>query len=78
RNLQRSRVGRAFMAVRDNDLSAALIGIHLFKYKLLAFFTSSFCITSRFRSRIRESAELPATLTSGGSRFIHNAMLRLD
>ena len=42
RNLQRSRVGRAFMAVRDNDLSAALIGIHLFKYKLLAFFVSSF------------------------------------
>jgi len=30
------------MAVRDNDLSAALLGIHLFKYKLLAFFTSSF------------------------------------
>ena len=42
RNLQRTRVGRAFMAVRDNDLSAALIGINLFKYKLLAFFTSSF------------------------------------
>lgn len=42
RNLQRTRVGRAFMAVRDNDLSAALIGIHLFKYKLLAFFVSSF------------------------------------
>ena len=42
RNLQRCCVGRAFMAVRDNDLSAALLGIHLFKYKLLAFFTSSF------------------------------------
>ena len=42
RNLQRTRVGRAFMAVRDNDLAAELIGINLFKYKLLAFFISSF------------------------------------
>ncbi len=42
KNLQRTRVGRAFMAVRDNDLAAEIIGINLFKYKLLAFFVSSF------------------------------------
>jgi branched-chain amino acid transport system permease protein len=42
RNLQRTRVGRAFMAVRDNDLAAELIGIDLFRYKLLAFFVSAF------------------------------------
>ncbi len=42
KNLQRSRVGRAFMAIRDNDLAAEIIGINLYKYKLLAFFVSSF------------------------------------
>ena len=42
RNLQRMRVGRAFMAVRDNDPAAELIGINLLKYKLLAFFVSAF------------------------------------
>ena len=42
KNLQRTKVGRAFMAIRDNDLAAELIGINLFRYKLLAFFISSF------------------------------------
>ncbi len=42
RNLQRSRVGRAFAALRDNDLAAELIGVNLFKYKLTAFFISAF------------------------------------
>jgi len=36
--LVRSRVGRAFMAIRDNDLSAEALGIDVFRYKLLAFF----------------------------------------
>jgi branched-chain amino acid transport system permease protein len=42
RNLVRSRMGRAFIAVRDNDLAAEMMGISLMKYKLLAFFLSSF------------------------------------
>jgi len=42
KNLIRSRVGRAFMAVRDNDVSAQIIGIPVFPYKLLAFLISSF------------------------------------
>ena len=42
KNLQRTCVGRALMAVRDNDLAAELIGINLFKYKLVAFFVSAF------------------------------------
>jgi len=42
RNLVRSRTGRAFVAIRDRDLSAEIIGINLFKYKLIAFAISSF------------------------------------
>ncbi|MGO0121989.1 branched-chain amino acid ABC transporter permease [Desulfothermobacter acidiphilus] len=41
-NLSRSRVGRAFMAVRDRDLAASMLGIDPFSYKLRAFFLSSF------------------------------------
>ena len=41
RNLARSRVGRAFIAIRDNDLAAEVMGINLFKHKLLAFFICS-------------------------------------
>lgn len=43
-NLFRSRVGRAFIAVRDRDVAAEVIGIDLFKYKVLAFFISSFFV----------------------------------
>jgi len=42
RNLFRSRVGRAFVAIRDRDLAAEIMGINLFRYKLLAFAISSF------------------------------------
>lgn len=41
-NIVRSRIGRAFIAIRDNDLAAEMMGINLTKYKLLAFFLSSF------------------------------------
>ncbi|MBI3326592.1 MAG: branched-chain amino acid ABC transporter permease, partial [Nitrospinae bacterium] len=42
RNLVRSRVGRAWMAIRDRDVAAEIMGISLFRYKLLAFAVSSF------------------------------------
>jgi branched-chain amino acid transport system permease protein len=42
KNLARTRVGRAFVAIRDNDLAAAVMGINLFRYKLLAFFIGCF------------------------------------
>lgn len=42
RNLVRSRVGRAFVAIRDRDLAAEIMGISLFRYKLTAFAVSSF------------------------------------
>ncbi|MGM0777215.1 MAG: branched-chain amino acid ABC transporter permease [Bacillota bacterium] len=43
-NLFRSRVGRAFIAVRDRDVAAEVMGIDLFKYKVLAFIVSSFFV----------------------------------
>ena len=42
RNLVRSRIGRAFVAIRDNDLAAEVMGVNIFYYKLLAFFISCF------------------------------------
>lgn len=41
RNIIRTRTGRAFVAVRDNDLAAELMGINVFSYKLQAFFLSA-------------------------------------
>jgi len=41
-NIRRSKLGRAFMAIRDNDLAAVSMGISLTTYKLLAFLISSF------------------------------------
>jgi len=38
KNLVRTRVGRAFIAIRDNDLAAEVMGVNLLSYKLLAFF----------------------------------------
>ncbi len=42
KNLVRSNTGRAWMAVRDMDVAAEVIGIPLMKTKLLAFAISSF------------------------------------
>ena len=41
-NLLRSRAGRAWVAIRDNDISAEVMGINVIKYKLLAFFVAGF------------------------------------
>lgn len=40
-NIARSRLGRAFVAIRDHDLAAELLGINLFRYKLQAFFLAA-------------------------------------
>lgn len=42
RNLLRTRIGRAFIAVRDRDISAEVLGVNLLKFKLLSFGLSSF------------------------------------
>ena len=41
-NLMRTRYGRAFIAIRDNDRAAEGMGIPIFRYKLLSFAVSSF------------------------------------
>ena len=40
-NLVRSRQGRAIMAIRDNEIAAQSIGLHITRYKLMAFVTSA-------------------------------------
>ncbi len=41
KNIARTRLGRALIAIRDNDLAAELLGIAQFSYKLRAFFLSA-------------------------------------
>ena len=38
KNIVRTRAGRAFVAIRDNDLAAEVMGVSLWSYKLQAFF----------------------------------------
>lgn len=42
RNLARSKIGRAFAAIRDRDVAAGVMGVELGRYKLIAFTISSF------------------------------------
>ena len=42
KNMVRSAIGRAWMAVRDMDVAAEVIGIHMLRTKLAAFAVSSF------------------------------------
>jgi branched-chain amino acid transport system permease protein len=44
RNLFRTKTGRAFIAIRDRYLSAEMMGINLFKYRILSFGISSFYV----------------------------------
>lgn len=44
KNILRTKVGRAFIAIRDRDIAAELMGVNLTKYKVLAFTISSFYV----------------------------------
>jgi branched-chain amino acid transport system permease protein len=44
KNLLRTKTGRAMVAIRDRYLSAEIMGVNLFKYRLLAFGISSFYV----------------------------------
>lgn len=39
-NLLRSKIGRAWIAIRDNDIAAEALGVNIVLYKLLAFFVA--------------------------------------
>ena len=41
-NLLRSKLGRAWIAIRDNDIAAETMGVNIVTYKLLAFFVAGF------------------------------------
>lgn len=43
-NLFRTHIGRAFVAIRDQDIAASVMGVDVFRYKLLAFGISSFFV----------------------------------
>ena len=40
-NVSRSRLGRSFITIRDNDLAAEVLGVNLFRVKLQAFFLAA-------------------------------------
>lgn len=42
KNLTRSKIGRAFAAVRDRDIAAEVMGVELTRHKVIAFAVSSF------------------------------------
>ncbi|MEM7368639.1 MAG: branched-chain amino acid ABC transporter permease [Bacteroidota bacterium] len=42
RNLLKSRIGRAFQAVRDSDIAASALGVNIARYKTLSFSISAF------------------------------------
>jgi branched-chain amino acid transport system permease protein len=44
KNLTRSRVGRAFVAIRDRYLSAEVMGVNVWGYRILSFGVSSFMV----------------------------------
>ena len=41
-NLLRSKIGRAWIAIRDNDIAAETMGVNIVLYKLMAFFVAGF------------------------------------
>lgn len=43
-NLMKSRVGYAILAIRDDELAAEAMGIHVFRYKMIVFILSSLLV----------------------------------
>ncbi len=44
KNLFRTKVGKAFVAIRDQDISAEVMGVNVYRYKVLSFGVSSFYV----------------------------------
>jgi branched-chain amino acid transport system permease protein len=67
KNLFRTKVGKAFVAIRDQDISAEVMGVRVFKYKLLSFAVSSFYVgvagaLLAYQARIISPENFPITL----------------
>ena len=87
-NIMRSRIGRAWLAVRDHDIAARAMGINLMHYKLLAFMISAFytgvagalvALQTRYINvdtfSILISIEALAMVIVGGMGRVHGALL---
>lgn len=87
-NLLRSPVGRAFVAIRDSEISAQSMGIHLARYKTLSFTLSAalagvggalYAHQIQFLSpeqfSIIQSVDLLLMVVIGGLGSIHGAFL---
>ena len=87
-NLLRSPTGRAFVAIRDSEVSAQSLGIHLARYKTLSFATSAalagvggalYAHKLKFISPdqfdILQSIDLVLMIVVGGVGSVHGAFL---
>lgn len=87
-NLMRSRIGRAWLALRDHDIAARAMGINLVRFKLLAFMVSAFytgvagamvALQTRYINvdtfSVLISIEALAMVIVGGMGRIHGAIL---
>ncbi len=87
-NLLRSATGRAFVAIRDSEISAQSMGIHLARYKTLSFAVSAalaglggalYAHKMRFLSpdqfSILQSIDLLLMVVIGGLGSVHGAFL---
>lgn len=67
KNLFRTKVGKAFVAIRDQDISAEVMGVSVFKHKLLSFGVSSFYVgvagsLLAYQARIISPENFPITV----------------
>ncbi len=87
-NVLRSPTGRAFVAIRDSEISAQSMGIHLARYKTLSFALSAalaglggalYAHKIQFLSpeqfNIIQSIDLLLMVVIGGLGFVHGAFL---
>ncbi|MFQ5967879.1 MAG: branched-chain amino acid ABC transporter permease [Acidimicrobiia bacterium] len=88
KNLSRTRLGRAFMAIRDRDIAAEIMGVSEARHKAVAFAMSSFfagvagaLLASFFRIIIPEfwnlflSVQMIAIILIGGASLTTGAIL---
>jgi branched-chain amino acid transport system permease protein len=61
KNIIRTRTGRALQAIRDRDIAAEVMGVPEFKYKMIAFATSSFFAGIAGALYASSAGKLPAT-----------------
>jgi len=87
-NLLRSPTGRAFVAIRDSEISASCLGVHLARYKTMSFALSAaltgvggalyahkLAFISPEQFSLLVSIELVTIVILGGIGFLHGAVL---